>query len=221
MNLLVYMNCCLNSLCFLIYWYKKYYMNGSPKLSVLLMIDGSGSMSGARRNAAVQACVILHEVLQSKNIEHAIVEHRAIYEKPLVDHNILFGFSDSDKKKYNIMRLSADDGTREGLSLFWAEGYINKFSTSENRIILVISDGYPQHSCGSSEYYPPVSVRDTANAADKISRRGTNIIAIALGAGCYDDLKGIYPKTVLCDDLDKLTGKLLKQIADVLGKDTN
>ncbi len=198
------------------YWYQKYREESTPDIAVMLMIDGSGSMRGQRRNAAVQALVILHEVLESHHIEHSIVEHRAIYEKPLVEHNILLDFQHSADKRYNIMRLSAYDGTREGLSLFWAERYLQNHSTASNKVLIVISDGYPEHWCDISAYSPPVSTKDTANAAFQIAHRGTKIIAIALGSDCYSGLKGIYPKTVECSDLEKLTGQLLKMIADEL-----
>ena len=54
---------------------------------------------------------------------------------------------------------------------------------------------------------------DTRNAARKIIRRGTKIIALALGGSCYDDLKQIYPEVIDCTDLKSLTGQLLKVIS--------
>jgi hypothetical protein len=62
---------------------------------------------------------------------------------------------------------------------------------------------------------PPISTKDTANAASKIIKRGTDIIAVALDDGndgeyaCYDALKEIYPSVVSCTDLKRLTGQLL------------
>ena len=82
----------------------------------------------------------------------------------------------------------------------------------------MISDGLPAHECDDSEYIPPVSVKDTANAATKIMHRGTKIVAVALGSDCCQLLKEIYPKTIECCDLDKLTGQLLKVISDELNR---
>jgi hypothetical protein len=72
------------------------------------------------------------------------------------------------------------------------------------------------HGAGDEDRYaPPVSTKDTANAAAKIIKRGTDIIAIALddgasgGYACYDALKGIYPSVVSCTDLKRLTGQIL------------
>ncbi len=197
-------------------WYRTSHVPGTPELSVLLMIDGSGSMFGNRRNAAVQASVILHEVLKKNHIEHAVVEYRAIYDKPLVEHQVLLPFSAAEKEQYNLLRLSASDGTREGLSLFWAENYLAAHTVTDHQLIIVISDGFPEHCCEGSQYFPPVSVKDTANAAEKISRSGTKIIAVALGHDCYEQLCRVYPKTLECDSLDRLPQQLLKLIASEL-----
>ena len=153
------------------YWYRKAMDTGVPELAVLLMIDGSGSMNGERRGAAMTSSVILHEVLKKQGIEHAIVEHRAIFGEPEVDHNILVDLGGCDAEKYNLMALDADNGTREGLSLFWAERYLARKSSAENKLMIVISDGEPAHEADGIPYYPPVSIMDTRNAANKIIRR--------------------------------------------------
>ena len=50
---------------------------------------------------------------------------------------------------------------------------------------------------------------DTKMVADQIERRGTKIIAIALGEDCYPYLKQIYTNTILCDDLTKLPDQMI------------
>jgi hypothetical protein len=197
------------------YWYRNSEDYGVPDLAVMLLIDGSGSMKGPRREGAMISSVILHEVLKKQGIAHAIVEHRAIYGEPKVKHNILIDFNGNGEEKYNILALDADEGTREGLSLFWAERYVASKTTSAQRLIIVLSDGVPAHSPGedSSNYVPPVSIKDTANAAVKIIKRGTDIIAVALDddneGSCYDQLAEIYPSVIACTNLKRLTGQLL------------
>jgi hypothetical protein len=196
------------------YWYRSGEDFGVPDIAVLLLIDGSGSMEGPRRESAMISSVILHEVLRKQGIPHAIVEHRAIYGEPRIKHNILIDFGGSDEEKFNILALGADEGTREGLSLFWAERYVTSKTTAERRLIIVLSDGVPAHSAGGdSRYVPPVSIKDTANAAAKIIKRGTDVIAVALddteGGGCYGQLSEIYPSVIACTELKRLTGQLL------------
>lgn len=196
------------------YWYRSDEEFGVPDMAVMLLIDGSGSMEGPRRESAMISSVILHEVLRKQGIAHAIVEHRAIYGEPEVRHNILIDFNGREEEKFNILALEADEGTREGLSLFWAEQYILNNTAESKRLVIVLSDGVPSHVVDEdNNYVPPTSIKDTANAARKIIRRGTEIIAVALDdatiSDCYSELSAIYPSVVACTDLKRLTGQLL------------
>ena len=200
------------------YWSRKVHELDVPDMAILLLIDGSGSMSGSRRDAAVISSVILHEVLKRQGIQHAIVEHRAYSDDPEIDVNILVDFNGRDEEKLNLMQIDADGNSRDGLALYWAERYISQNSHSDEQLIIVISDGEPCHDYDN--YYPPTSSADTADAVKKITHRGTNIIGISLDAEgsyqCYDKLKEIYPNLVGCNDISRLTGQLLGVIAKLL-----
>lgn len=200
------------------YWYRNVQGQDMPDMAILLLIDGSGSMSGARRKAAMHSAVILHEVLKRQNITHAIVEHRAQFENPEIDINILIGFDGLEEEKLNLMQIDAYGDNRDGLALFWAERYMSKNTQNEYRLIIVLSDGVPAHE--ADDYYPPVSTKDTANAVRKIAKRGTDIIGVSLDDpdefDCYEQLVQIYPNLVGCNDLNKLTGQLLGIIAKLL-----
>ena len=152
------------------YWVRRMPGIDVPELAVLLLIDGSGSMGWDLREGAMNAAVVMHEVLGKNNVPHAIVEHRAIYGEVLLEHKVLVSFGYKKNEKYNIPMLEAREGTREGLSLYWAEKYLSRYSDSENKVILMISDGAPAHTTGGAEYYPPVSSMDTANAAKRIAQ---------------------------------------------------
>jgi len=194
------------------YWYRNAEDYGVPDIAVLLLVDGSGSMGGSRRESAMISSVILHEVLKKQGITHAIVEHRAGFHEPIVKVNILVDFYPGNEEKLNLMSLSASGDNRDGLALFWAERFMSTRTSCEQRLIIVLADGAPAHAY--DEYYDPVSIKDTANSAIKIAKRGSDIIAIALdndadGYKCYESLKKIYPTVVSCTDLKRLTGQLL------------
>lgn len=200
------------------FWYRMMEGQAVPDLAILLLIDGSGSMHGERCHAARASAVILHEVLKSQGIEHAIVEHRATFDQPEIDINVLVDFSAREDEKYNLMRIRAGGNSRDGLALYWAARYLENQASNEHRLILVLSDGEPAHEY--DQYYPPVSTKDTANAVRKIRKRGIGVIAVSLDApgafDCYDSLSEIYPNLVACNDLDRLTGQLLGVIAKLL-----
>ncbi|MCL1988480.1 MAG: hypothetical protein FWG64_11015 [Firmicutes bacterium] len=200
------------------YWYKKISDEGVPDIAIMLLIDGSGSMAGGRRNSAITSSLILHEVLKTQGIPHTIVEHRAGFTEPLVRINIMVSFGGRADEKLNIMSISANGDNRDGLALFWAERYIKRHSSAERRLIISVADGQPAHDYDN--YYSPVSAKDTANAAAKIIKRGTDIVAVALDDNdnfyCYDALKEIYPTVVACTDLRELTEQLLGIVSRVL-----
>lgn len=201
------------------YWYRKVQGIDVPDVAILFLIDGSGSMSGIKNENAIKSSVILHEVLSKNGIEHAIVEHRAIFGEPLVKHKILVDFNYSKNDKYNILLLDSDEGTREGLSLMWAKKYLIEHSHAEHKVIICISDGYPCHRANDSDdYSPPVSTKDTHNAARKIEKEGISIIGVALeeekgDMECYEALKEVYDRVVDVDDMKHLTTQLLNLIS--------
>ena len=200
------------------FWRRKMIKPGVPDIGFLFMVDGSGSMEGELRNAVLASMVILHEVLRNNNIQHSIIEHRALYEETLLIHNILVDFNYKAEEKYNILSIDADEGTREGFSLYWAEKHIKENCPTEHKVIVMISDGAPAHTCdGLIDYVPPLSIKDTAETAKKIIKRGTSIIAIALDndeeENCYEQLKMIYPSVVSCTDVSRLTGQLLNVVS--------
>ncbi|MBP5401958.1 MAG: VWA domain-containing protein [Treponema sp.] len=200
-------------------WFRNTRGNEIPDMSVLLLIDGSGSMGGERRKSAMISSVILHEVLKKQGIQHSIVEHRGHFWEPEIDVNILVDFNSKEEEKLNIMQLDAGGDNRDGLALYWAEKYINQKTFCDNKLIIVLSDGQPAHDY--DDYYGAVANKDTANAAKKIISRGTNVIAVALDDECgdddkgstYNDLKEIYPHLVQCKDLKRLTGQILNIVS--------
>ncbi len=196
------------------YWYKNTEEYGVPDIAILLLVDGSGSMHGERQQSAMKSSIVLHEVLRKQGIKHAIIEHRG-HDEHSIDINVLVDFNSKPEEKYNLLLMDAEEDNRDGLALIWAERYINQKSYAQDKLIIVLSDGVPAHE--GNDYYPPVSVKDTANVAKKIIRGGTNIIAIALDDkeeySCYNQLKNIYPYIVACNDLKRLTGQILTLVS--------
>lgn len=200
------------------WWHRDIPGEDVPDLAVLLLIDGSGSMRGARSRAARDAAIILHEVLAAEDIPHAVALHRACFTEPEIEAHLLLPFNARKNESAALMRIDADGDNRDALALLWAERYITRCAENDRRLILVISDGWPAHEY--DDYYPPVSSKDTANAAAKIIKRGTDIIAVALDregeTETYDALSEIYPNLVSCSDLSRLTGQIISLLARIL-----
>ncbi len=204
------------------YWYKNEYDIGMPELSILFMIDCSGSMDGERKVSVVKAIIIMNEVLKQQGIKYAVFGHKAITGTDTVKHTIFLDFDAKEKDKYRICDISVDNGSRDGITLLWAEKYLAENAPCEHPVIVVISDGLPNHLDTNGIYQLPFSAKDSYQAAQRITRRGTKIVAVALNDGgdnCYRDLQSIYPKTIACDDLGKLPKQLLEIIAEQMNAD--
>ncbi|MBQ3655369.1 MAG: VWA domain-containing protein [Bacteroidales bacterium] len=196
------------------FWFKKTYGIDTPPLSVLFLIDGSGSMYGKNIENAKIASVIMYEVLSVNNIEHCFVLHNAYGICPKIGINVLVDFDSDVLSKYNIMTVGCDGDNRDSLALLWAEKYLSDNASNENKVIIIISDGLPAH--GYDKYFPPASTRDTAETVSRIINRGIHIAAVALGEKNYAELKEIYPRIVCCSDLKRLPGMLVGVIAKML-----
>lgn len=195
------------------YWYKKEQGIDLPQLSFLFLLDGSGSMSGAKIATTKTASLIIHEVLQANGIEHCFVEHRAGGSQPEITVNVLFDFNAQPSQKYNLMSMCTSGDNRDSLALIWAEKYIDTYATNVEKVIIVLSDGVPAHHY--DHYYPPASIEDTALTVNRITHHGTKIAAIAL-CNTYNDLRAIYPNLVACDNLSTLPAQLFRLIAKML-----
>lgn len=206
------------------YWYRLHDGDDTPELTVLLLVDGSGSMDwDGRYKAATASAVILHEVLARQGIAHAIVEHRADFYKPEIDINVLRDFHGPRHEELNLLQITANGDNRDGLALLWAEHYLRQHAGDTHRLLIVLSDGVPVHE--ADKYYPPESVADTAHIVRQVERSGTQVVAIALDdeaigtepgdtdSSCYAQLQPIYPHLIECTDLDHLTSQLLRVIA--------
>ena len=183
---------------------------GVPDMAVLLLIDGSGSMDGPLRESAKAASVVLHEVLRKQGVEHAVAEHRAAFEAPEMDVNVLLDFAPGREEELNLLRLEADGDNRDGLALYWAERFIQRKTSCAHKWIVVLSDGLPHHRF--DHYTGVAAIRDTALAARKIAGRGTGVVAVALGSGGHspEALRAIYPETVICRNPGRLAEQLLQ-----------
>ena len=177
-------------------------------------------MSGDKQAKAMESALILHEVLKRQDIPHSIIEHNAPGATTKINVYILLDFFARETAKLNILRVDANYCNRDGLALLWAERHLAKIQ-AENKLLLVISDGQPYHPTRdeSTDYRGLPAINDTAKIVKQISKRGINVIGIALEnatSRCYDSLKSIYPNLVKCDNLKELTKKLLKIIAKML-----
>ena len=187
-------------------WKKEKEKKEIADLCVQIFIDGSGSMQ-PRLDLVKQTNLIFYEVLKKNNIPFSIIEERAVNRTNRVIHNILIDYRHDDRDKYNILNLCASNGTREGVSLKWVSEY-QKLQPNKDKLIIVLADGAPKHIFNKTTTWN--LRKDAKDVATQIEKSGTNIVAIALGKDCYEELTQIYKKVIVCDDLKKLPDKMFQ-----------
>ena len=135
------------------FWKKEVDKKEVADLSIQLLIDGSGSMRDKMFDV-IQATVILYEVAKKVDIPICVIEERAIYSTPTVVHNVLVDYRNykNANTKYNLLHLTADGGTREGVSLKWANAY-QDLQPNKDKLLIVLADGNPEHSYGGQSIH--------------------------------------------------------------------
>lgn len=195
------------------YWNKKTDEIEQTEITIQILVDGSGSMYGTKLQNAIKATIIIHEILEANNISHSIAEFRG-YSNTQVEHNILLKFNHKANDKYNLIKLNAFNGNRDGLALLWAMKKL-KNQKEENKIIIIISDGCP----ADYDYCGQVTIKDIKNIEKQCDKNKIKLIAIALEDGkneIYENLKKYYKNILHCNKPETLPETLAKLITDLL-----
>lgn len=197
--------------------YDRLYSQTSTKsasgLSVCLLLDASGSMSGRKVEVARQIAILFTEALMKvPNVELEVYSFTSGgYGESGVSHRdslmtYLYG-----KKQPNKEILGSYDAQAEnfdGVAIRTAAKTFKNVTTNENRLMIVISDGYPAGPCYGGE----VGIEDTKKAVQEVSKE----IEI-LGIGIEEfNINKMYKHSVKWTDLSSLVnnvgGKLRKVV---------
>lgn len=155
-----------------------------PNMAIGIMVDLSGSMSGTRIQEAIKTVYITYTFCRKLNIPVFVVGHStngtrvALYS--VVDENSL-----DDKDKYRIFGMNTYDCNRDGYALRYCLQKLENIQ-AEDKLMLVISDGRPNHyGYGEME-----GKRDCQDAVAEAIKKG--IFTITAGIGDAESVKGIY-----------------------------
>ena len=164
-------------------------------LSVCVLIDESGSMSGSNRVAAIKTAIVLEDFLRNMHIPCCIFGHTDL------GGCLLTCYTDFDKvdqrDRYRIMALRATGGTPTAHALRACYGRMAKREEG-NKLIIVITDGCPGDNSGGQIQ---TMIRES-------HRKNIDIFGVGI-AGCAKYLEAIYGgRTIAIDDLNELPGKM-------------
>jgi len=121
--------------------------NGAVNASLLLLIDISGSMSGAKLKSAKQAALETITTSLKKGVEIAILAFSGSCGKP-ISKRINFTTNKQSLSAF-VNSLSAGGGTPLGNALKIANNYLykSKSSASQTQMIILLADG--DDNCGN------------------------------------------------------------------------
>ena len=181
-------------------FYKNKLPSEMPEVSVAVLVDMSGSMSGKRITAAKMAASLLYDFCTALHLPVAVYGHRTIsHPSGYTDGVELVSFADfnaADKNdKYRIMSIYSGGANRDGAAIAYMLNMLRKRS-DDYKLFFIISDGRPAATAyGGQEAYD--EMRAQVRAAKK---KGITTIAAAIG----DDLPALQSIYDTCLDMRKL-----------------
>lgn len=191
---------------------KRRIADGKQDVSVLLLVDESGSMAESNIRNAKTAAIILSKAFVELKIPLAVVGFTADERCYEPDHRIYLDFGDKQLKGLTL--LSARCQNRDGDSIRFATAKLSE-RTESNRILFVISDGEP----AANNYWGKPADDDTQNAVKEARKNGITVFSIGVGSSAvwqhiYGD--GNY---VTISNPAMLPGMLLKRIKKIINKE--
>lgn len=182
-----------------------------PDMAVAVLVDNSGSMSGARIEAAKKAAVMLYDFCRGLGIPVHVAGHRtASYgESDGVYYNVCADFDAvGPKDGYRITKMSPSGCNRDGMAIEIASNLLAQ-RPEEVKLLLIISDGQPNHNRYGGE-----KAREDIRSIVRKYRHRSDIITYAAAIGSDKDMiQAIYGDGFLdIEDLDTLPATLVKLV---------
>lgn len=191
------------------YFSKNIYKPGKPTLSVAILIDESGSMSGQKIRMARIAAIQLFEFCTELNVPLAVFGHTADEGGYKVIINSYSYFNDnSPDAKYKLLNIRSRSNNRDGAALRYVAEHLLKQPT-EKKLLFVVSDGQP----AASGYNGSEAFKDVAQAVHHYEKKGIRTIAAAIDQD-RDSIKAMYGSNNFLNitNLDKLPENLVRVI---------
>ena len=179
----------------------------TDKLSVVILVDESGSMSGDRIESARDAAILLNEGLKDiPDVELFIYGHTAdLYGSGTTNIEV---FRDKTyRKKYSLGSVKANKENRDGDAILETARAVRK-QTKNNVIMFVLSDGEP----AAMDYHGKSAIEDTKNKVLKAEKLGFTIVQICINP-VYDPSR-MFKHFLVLDNMRTLAfnlGKVLKK----------
>ena len=183
--------------------------NDEISLSVGLLIDMSGSMSGSRIEKARATALVVYDFCRLLNIPVTIYGHDTYGTNKVR----LFSFAEFDSidgnDKYRLMNIKPGGANRDGCAVRFVAEKLYKRSEHE-KLFIVVSDGQPY----DGKYKGTAAELDLQAIRKEYTRKGITFLAAAIGND-KPAIKRCYGEDSFLDitDLNKFPLTIAKLIA--------
>ncbi len=175
-----------------------------PDMAFALLIDQSGSMNGGKMNFVREAAAVIAETLSRAGVDFAVLGHGAYHGKLATKLDIYKGFRETlpadlwDMAAVDVARDAYEN--RDGYAVRWAGDYIMANSPSENNLLIVLSDGAPQH--GGTSYSG--NYADVQEQSASLERKGIQVVGVGYLSEGIASVVRCFKKTMEVDSVKKL-----------------
>lgn len=181
----------------------------TDKISVVILVDESGSMAGSRIQSARDTAVLLNEALGCiPNVELFIYGHSGDIRLSR-STDIRVYRENNFQPKFSLGTITYRVENRDGVAIFEVAKRVRK-QTSNPVFMFILSDGAP--SAGG--YTGKEAMVHTKQSVERVEKMGFNVIQICIN-NVYDP-KEMFKHFIILEDLPRLAvdlGRVIKKIA--------
>lgn len=145
-------------------------------LSVGVLVDQSGSMSGERIRMARLMAMVVYDFCRSMNIPITIYGHSCRKY-----HVSLYSYAEFDSidgnDKYRLLHMYPEATNRDGCAVrYVANKLVDR--TEKTKLFIIVSDGQPN----DADYCGTAAEADLRSIRKEYTRRGITFLAVAIGS---------------------------------------
>lgn len=188
----------------------------SDKISVVLLIDESGSMGISKANSARQAAILLKEALSEIGYINLFIYGHSGDQTRSQSTEIYVYKEPGWDKRYNLGTVTARCQNRDGVAIYETAKRTRKF-TNEPTLMFVISDGEP----AAGGYYGSSAIEHTRQQVKKVEGMNMQVIQVCIETSydpkrMFTNVLTLTNMNTLAKDLSVAINKAAKKLSRVV-----